>query len=374
MKRVLFYYPSNKRSIALETIIYSLQKESVKFSLLTTCKKGAFHEELEKKGIKTYTNSIEKGNPLVYYFRQIVFLIRFVNENKFDFIFSHLQHTNFICVLAQFFVGAQCIVMRHHFKFSKGFPNIPLVIDKKEAAFDKIINRLAKKIIVPSNGVYNGMKNYEKVDMNKVEIIPYMYNFSNYPTPNTENCKSIRQNYSSHLLVIMVSRLVPFKRHNLILPVIKKLVNEGLKIKMIVLDSGCEEDKLKKYVKDNNLEKTIFMLGYQENLIDYMKASDILILPSLTEASNNVTKEMGLLEKAVAVCKNVGDFDDYIHNEKSGFLMDNEKPEIDAEKILRKAYANKDLLNLFGKKLKKEILKRFDQNPQTFQKYKNLFN
>ena len=240
MKRVLFYYPSNKSSVALETIIYSLQKEGIKFSLLTTCKKGKFHEELEKKGIKTYTNSIQKRNPSIYYFRQIIFLIRFVNENKFDFIFSHLQHTNFICVLAQFFVGAQCIVMRHHFKFNKGFPNIPLVINKKEAAFDMMINRLAKKIIVPSNGVYNGMKNYEKVDMKKVEIIPYMYNFSNYPTPNSENCKSIRQNYSSHLLVIMVSRLVPFKRHNLIFPVIKKLVNEGLKIKMIVLDAGSE--------------------------------------------------------------------------------------------------------------------------------------
>ena len=59
MKRVLFYYPSNKSSVALETIIYSLQKEGIKFSLLTTCKKGKFHEELEKKGIKTYTNNIK---------------------------------------------------------------------------------------------------------------------------------------------------------------------------------------------------------------------------------------------------------------------------------------------------------------------------
>ena len=372
-KRVLFYYPSNTRSVALETIIYSLQTENIEFSLLTTCEKGAFHEALERNGVVTYISNINKRNPLIYYIRQITFLVKLTRKKKFDFIFSHLQQTNFICVIAQFFVSAKCIIERHHFKFNKGFPNISLVVNKKEIFFDKVINFLSKIIIVPSMGVYNGMKKYEKVNMRKVKVIPYMYDFSNYSKPNIENCKIIRQNYSSHLLVIMVSRLVPFKRHDLIFPVIKKLCEEGLKIKMIVLDSGSEEIKLKDYIKKNNLEKTIFMLGYKVDLIDYMKASDILILPSLTEASNNVTKEMGLLEKAVAVCKNVGDFDDYIQNEKNGFLIDTEKPEIDVEHILRKAYNNKDLLGRLGKELKKEIISRFENNKNTHQKYKNLF-
>tara|TARA_B110000971_G_C20036236_1_gene514397 strand:+ start:2546 stop:3673 length:1128 start_codon:yes stop_codon:yes gene_type:complete len=373
-KTVLFYYPSNTRSIAFETIIFSLQRENIEFSLLTTSKRGSFHETLERYGVATYTSNINKKNSLIYYIRQIIFLVKFTRNKNFDYIFSHLQHTNFICVIAQFFVSAKCIVVRHHFKFNKGFPKIPLVVNKKEAYFDKVINFLSKTIIVPSSGVYNGMKNYEKVNMRKVKIIPYMYNFSNYSNPNIENCKIIRKNYSSHLLVIMVSRLVPFKRHDLIFPLIKKLSIEGLNIKMIVLDSGSEEDKLKSYIKKNNLEDTIFMLGYKEDLVDYMNASDILILPSLTEASNSVTKEMGLLEKAVAVCKNVGDFNDYIQNEKNGFLMDTEEPEIDAERILRKAYYDKKMLDRLGKELKKEVINRFENNPKTLQKYKNLFN
>ena len=115
------------------------------------------------------------------------------------------------------------------------------------------------------------------------------------------------------------------------------------------------------------------MLGYQENLIDYMKSSDILIMPSLTEASNNVVKEMGLMEKAVSVCKNVGDFDEYIRDGENGFLMDTENPGEDMEKILRKVYQNKNILDNLGKELYQDIMVRFDQSSLVLEKYKKLF-
>ena len=372
-KKVLFYYPSNKRSIALETIIYSLQKEGIIFSLLTTCQKGDFHRELEKNGIQAYSSNIKKANSLVYYLRQVLYLIKFTKRGKFDFVFSHLQHANFITVLAQYFFSAKCIVARHHFKFNKGYPNIPLKVDKMEVFFDWVINCLSKKIIVPSSGVYGGMKNHEKINMKKVEIIPYIYDFSSYPNPNIKNCKAIKTKYNSDLLAIMVSRLIPFKRHHLVFSTINNLVKEGLDIKLMVFDTGVEEEKLKSYIKNNNLEENIFMLGYRNNLIDYMKASDILILPSLTEASNNVVKEMGLMKKAVAVCKYVGDFDDYVRDGENGFLMDIETPEKDIEKIIRKVIRDKNILNACGERLYKDIVSRFTQNSTALNKYKKLF-
>ena len=52
-----------------------------------------------------------------------------------------------------------------------------------------------------------------------------------------------------------------------------------------------------------------------------MAACDLMIHPSLSDASNSAIKEMGLLSKAVAVCSEVGDFDEYIVNDVNGFLM-----------------------------------------------------
>ncbi|MEI2824435.1 MAG: hypothetical protein V9F02_13555 [Chitinophagaceae bacterium] len=47
-----------------------------------------------------------------------------------------------------------------------------------EVKLDKLINRMAKAIVIPSSGVWLSMEKYEKANMNKVQLIPYIYDFS----------------------------------------------------------------------------------------------------------------------------------------------------------------------------------------------------
>src|SRR5258706_3430300 len=184
--------------------------------------------------------------------------------------------------------------------------------NKKEALLDKILNKLAKRIVVPSSGVWYGMQKYEKCNMGKVILLPYIYDFSSYPKPDNVKVQQLRSKYNSKLLLIMVSRLIPSKQHQPVFEVVKKMEDEGLSVKMIVMDDGDLRPQLQKYVDKHNLPDHIDIIGYKEDFINYMAASDMLIHPSVTEASNNVVKEMGLLEKGVAVCGNVGDFSDYV--------------------------------------------------------------
>lgn len=372
MKRILFYYPSNKRSIQIETTLIELQKLGYEMILLTTCEAGDLHAQLKENKIASFTNKVAANNSLSYYYEQIKFLIKFCKAQQIDIVFSNLQHTNFIAVVAQFFISAKVIAFRHHFKFNKGNYGIPLKVNKNEVLFDKIINRLAKKIIVPSNGVYNGILANEKVSPNKLEVIPYLYDFSKYGKPNMDNVEGIKEKYSAHLRLIMVARLIPFKRHILIFPILKKLIDKGLDIKMMVLDEGVEKENLQQYIDGHQLQNHIFLLGFKRDFLDYMKASDLIIHPSLTEASNNVIKEIGLMEKAVAVCRSVGDFDEYIEEGKNGFFMDIAHPEKDAEKIIENVYHNKELIPQLGEQLKKDILAKFGNNSETLKKYQTL--
>ena len=374
MKKILFYYPSNKRSIQIETTLIELQKLNKEVILLTTCKKGLLHSKVEKSNINTYTNISKYTFSPLYYLSQIVFLIRFCRKQKVDFVFSNLQHSNFIAVISQFFIKAPVIAFRHHFKFNKGNFGIPLSVNKTEVLFDKVINKLSKKIIVPSSGVYEGIKNYEKVDLKKVRIIPYLYDFTKYGSPNKDNVTNIKTKFNGHLLIIMVARLIPFKRHMQLLPTYKKLIYSGLDIKVIILDEGPCSSEIQQYITQNQLEKNIFLIGFTTHFLDYMKASDLLLHPSLTEASNNVVKEIGLMEKAVAVCEGVGDFDDYIVDGKNGYLMTKETPEKDAEEIIRKVYGNKKKLTELGHALRQTILTHFGNNAPIIQQYKTLIN
>ena len=370
MKRILFYYPSNKASVQIETTLFNLKELGHTIFLLTSCEKGILHQRLEEKGIETHANPIPKN--YFYYPKQILFLIKFCSKKKIDYVFGNLQHANFIAVIAQYFLKAKVITFRHHFKFNKGNFGIPLKVNKNEVLFDKIINRLSKCIVVPSKGVYQGIVQFEKVYLKKLHIIPYLYDFELYPRPNGIEVESIRKAYKARMLVIMAARLIPFKRHLLLFPVFKKLIERGFDIQVLILDEGPEKDNLDAFIKQNQLENHIHLLGYRKNIIDFLAASDVIIHPSLTEASSNVIKEIGLQEKVVMVCKGVGDFDAYIEHGSNGFFLDIAKPEVDAEKYLSYLYENPNIAEDMGKKLKESILNNFASNKKVLQLYEDI--
>jgi len=372
--RILFYYPSNKRSIQIETELAELINRNVKFTFLSTCETGELHIKLNELGIETYTNNIKKKNSFVYYLKQIFFLIRFCNHHKIDIVWSNLQHANFIAVFAQYFIKSKVICFRHHFKFIKGFSKQTIQINKTEKLFDRAINSLAKKIIVPSAGVYNGMKDTENINIKKVQVLPYIYDFNRYIKPPILEINEIKLKHPAHLNLLMCARLIPFKRHNIVFPIIKKLVNEGLDIKMFVLDTGPELENLTNYINENNLKENIVMLGFRTNFMAYMAASDILVHPSLTEASNNVVKELGLMQKTVIVCSGVGDFDDYIIHGDNGFLVSSEAPEIEIERIIRKLYQDKSILESLGENLNNIILEKYNLSKAVIEQYIELTN
>lgn len=372
MKNIVFYYPSNKRSVQIESTLMELKKKGHTISLLTTCEKGALHKELERNGIETNIHIIKSKNSFVYYIKNILYLAKFTKKNKTDIIFGNLQHANFIAVFAQFFTPAKVIAFRHHFKYNKGDFGILLEVNKNEILFDKVINRLAKTIVVPSSGVYNGILETEKVDREKILIIPYIYDFSKYKNPEETSVKLIRQKYKAKLTLIMVARLIPFKRHLLVFPVFKKLIDEGYDLKVLVLDEGTEKEKLDEYITTNKLENRIFMIGFTKEFLSFMKASDLLIHPSITEASNSVVKEIGLQETPVAVCKGVGDFDEYIVDGENGFTLNISKPQDDVERIIRKVYEKPELLTKMGVALKKTVLEKFGAIDQIVDQYEEL--
>lgn len=371
---VLFYYPSNKQSNSLETLLEELSKRNVTITLLTTCSKGVFHERIENLGIKTFTNALSNKSGIIYYLKQIIFLVLFCQKHKIDVVCSHLQHANFISVFAQLFLKTKFIIFRHHFQFNMISNDSVVKVNRNERLFDKIINRLAKTIVVPSHGVYNGVIQFESIKKSKLFILPYIYNFDNYSKPNLLHVMKIEETYPCQMRLLMCSRLIELKRHYLVFPIIRKLVNEGFDIKLIVLDDGPEKENLLSYIKNNQLESVIFLLGFKTDFIDYMAACDLMIHPSLSDASNSAVKEMGLLSKTVAVCSQVGDFDEYIINEVNGFLMSPINTEVEIESIIRKAYFSNNLLMKFGENLKEKVFLKFNRSKVIVDAYLKLFD
>ena len=374
---VLLYYPPNKRSVAIETLCKTVKDAGHELIVLTLTERGPLHDKLEQNGIRTYTHTLDRKRSSTYFINHARHLIRFCKKHKVGVVWSHLQEGNIIAVIAQPLLKARLVTFRHHAEsafYAEFGEKLGMKRNKKEALLDKIINRLAKTIVVPSSGVWYGMKKYEKCDMSKVILLPYIYDFSSYQKPDEQKVQQLRSQYSCKLLLIMVSRLIPSKQHQPVFEVVKKMVDEGLSVKMIVMDDGDLRKGLEDYIAKNKLSEHIDMIGFKEDFINYMAASDMLIHPSVTEASNNVVKEMGLLEKAVAVCRNVGDFSDYVIEDKNGYLLDSDNLVSTIELAIRDACNQPQKLKRFGAALKTDVLKHFSDSAENKQRVLQLLH
>lgn len=354
MKKILFYYPSNKRTISIESVILAFKEEGHNVILLTHSEEHELHEELKKHGISTYSYNIKKDQSLLFYLKHLVFLVKFCKINNIDIVYSHLQQANIISVFAQYFCKSKFYICRHHSSVSGEDNNF------FQSMFDRIINKLARIIIVPSSAVYRQLHEVEKVNKNKIKLIYYGYDFNKYPLPNMDEVEKIRTEYKSKLLLVKVARLVPGKRYFLLFEVIKKLILEKqLDVKLLVISEGPLFIDFQNYIKQNNLQNNIFLLGNKANVIDYITAADVVPLLSEAEASNSVIKEAGLVKKAVIICDNVGDFGDYIIQDESGLFMNKENPSNDLYNYLSDIYSNKYDTNLLGKNLHSRVINMF---------------
>lgn len=343
----------------METLLMALNgREGVRVIGLTTCERGDLHEVLEKAGIQMTCHVVPDKPRLFYYIKHLLFLVRFCRRNGVDILHSHLQQVNIISVFARYLVKAKVIIFRHHFQDVE-VSSFSEKVSVTEKLFDQLINALSDVIVVPSGGVRRGMLEKEHVRPSKVRILPYIYDFRRYDKPDRDKVSLIRQSHPAQLRLIMVSRLVKLKQHHVVFPLIKELVAEGLDIVMFVLDVGPEEEALKYWIALNSMENQIIMLGYRRDFIDYMAASDMLIQPSLTDASNSAAKEMAILEKIVAVTENVGDYSDYITDGVNGFLIPQSHPEAKIKAVVRAVYKDKSRYATMGGRLKADVTRMF---------------
>lgn len=352
-KSILIYYPPNKSSNVIETIAQGFKENGHSVFLLTQSPRGQLHANFENMGLFSNCYSITKKNAFIYYFKHVVFLISFCKKHNIQAVQSHLQQANIIAVFAQYFINAKTVICRHHL----------IEPNKMSSYFDKIINRLAKTIVVPSEVIRHKLIAIDKVASSKVKLINYVYDFTQYPIPHAELVKNIKVENNAHLILLLCGRFVPLKRNDIVFCALKQLVEENFDIKLLVLDEGPELEKSKKYVVDNNLQNKVRFLGYCNNVIDYMAACDVLVHPSYTEASNNTVKEVGILSKNVIVCEGVGDFSEYIIHKKNGYLANKENPLSDFVEFIKLIYNTKNK-EVVGNELKNTVYNRFHKSQE----------
>ncbi|MCX6319801.1 MAG: glycosyltransferase family 4 protein [Bacteroidetes bacterium] len=351
-QRILIYSPSSLRAVDQQSQAELLIRAGHEVYLLTWAPPGPLHENFSQLGAKTFSSHTVKGRSLFFFINQARYLRRFCKEHRIDVVFAHLQSNAVVAGMAKPFMRAKLYYFRHNSDYAELMPS------RKNKILNRWANRLSPAIVAISGKVKEQLLK-EGVSEKKIFRINYCYNFSQYRKNSLNNAAEIRTKYNSDLLLLMVARLDPLKRHILAFEVVKQLVAQGVHCKLLSIGDGPEREGLEKWIADNEMQNHIFLESFAPNTIDYFEACDLLIHPSYSEASSHVVKEAGMCNKTVVACTQVGDFDDYLSHLNNAFLVSKENPVEETVQLLAQYGSDKVKLAEMGQALHQKVVDTF---------------
>jgi glycosyltransferase involved in cell wall biosynthesis len=129
-----------------------------------------------------------------------------------------------------------------------------------------------------------------------------------------------------------VAELHPVKGLIYAIEAIKTLRETYANIRYVVLGEGQMRKRLESQIAENNLQKTVFLLGHIKEAPRYGKAYDIFLLPSLSESFGIAILEAGLAGIPV-IATRVGGIPEIVTDKETGLLVPPKDPAAIAHSI-----------------------------------------
>lgn len=88
-----------------------------------------------------------------------------------------------------------------------------------------------------------------------------------------------------------VGKIIPNKGFDKLARIHKRLIEDGWKVHTYILGTGSEQEKIERYLKENQIESTFTFLGYQTNPYKYVARCDLFVCCSETEGFSTAATE-----------------------------------------------------------------------------------
>ena len=186
-------------------------------------------------------------------------------------------------------------------------------IDEQIECYKKFDN-----IICVANGVKESFeKKFFASDKLKV-----LYN----PVDDNEICSLSNQQINFfpkyHPVLSTVGRVEWQKGYERLAKSANNLKNKGYKFEIWIVGAGSEEDKIKKYICENELSDYVKMIGFDKNPYKYVAKTDAFICSSYAEGFSTAATEALILEKPIFTTECSG-MDELFAGENCGIIVPN---------------------------------------------------
>lgn len=148
---------------------------------------------------------------------------------------------------------------------------------------------------------------------------------------------------------ISVGTIFPQKGFDRLLNIHKRLIDEGLFHKILIIGNGLDFENIKKLKSELNIDETATMLGFTDNPYPYFKNADFYILSSRYEGFPTVLFEAITLKKKI-IATEVSGVNEMLNNGELGLIIENSEEGIYAG--MKKALLQPQDFEEYSEKLK----------------------
>lgn len=151
--------------------------------------------------------------------------------------------------------------------------------------FGKTARRFADWVITPSHNAAKALHQIGGVPKERLRVIGL--GIEHQPPANPEARESLRQEMldkTGRFLVVTVARLTHQKGIDILVKVVRRVLEQRRDIQFVVVGDGPQEEEAPRWAADAGVETHLHFIGRKDNPHLYMAAADILLLTSRWEA------------------------------------------------------------------------------------------
>lgn len=174
-------------------------------------------------------------------------------------------------------------------------------------------------------------------------------------------------------IIMHIGNFSPEKNHALLLDIFSKIKLTSEHIKLVLVGEGVKYEEIRKLIIDKNLQNSVFQLGFRKDIPELLSTADCFVLTSMVEGVPGVILEAGS-QRVPSVASNVGGTSEVLHNNETGYLIDDFNKNEFENRILD-IITNKELSKRLGDNAFNLVNSEFNpkRNAKKFESlYKNL--
>lgn len=304
-----------------------------------------------------------------------------INENKYEIIHCHTPVGGVLTRLAarkaRKKYNTKVIYTAHGFHFYKGAPLLNWII---YYPIEKVCARWTDCLITITNEDYEFAKKHLKAKniehVNGIGMDPERLRKElTQEEKDKFRCKlGIRKD---DIVFSYIAELNANKNQMLLIKTIQELKKEQHNIRLLLIGNGSLKEQYQQYIKENNLENEIQLLGKRQDINELLSITNIYLTSSIREGLPVNVMEAMYKGLPIIATDNRG-HRELIHNGKNGYICEKNDTE-NFENNIQKFLKDMSIINNM-KEINKILVKKYEleevknKMEEIYKKWRNVNN